>query len=732
MTQTPFQGGDFNPVRAADYTPALQYNYNLIERGMGRYDSQLRENDKTRVQNAENNARMLSQFSQTLGKVLKAQAEERRANDMAEGMNLYYTDGFNKEDADKFDQVEESLREEDIQLSAIGSKYTETDIFLDERFRRLSPNKQLGFTIAWAQDRATEYNPSMVESITSALDPTEYNRQLSNHRKDFYKQFAGINPAIINKYVFPEQRNSEKAAYRSWYAKRKDAITFERNEEASRALIQGLKSGDGSSLIKYSEKMQNDFGGSLGKAKNSGFEITKTAIDNGLLNADDISALGETYFTPKGSSKPVKIKDHFPGKMNELQEALYDRAKREYEMVEGKKTIGFVKDETALVDKYGEMLDNGEEITEDMVREDKRSLEEDYPGKKSSKLAYIESDLTLEAKTIEKYTEAAEDLADMGLLTKDRLAEFPWQVQRQLQDVAQLQTSANTQQKVYLEAIKDAVNIQAEALADGTRDPSARILVAQMQAQYMKRVQDLVAVDTPNPHAQAFNEIDAQFQARLKVKGFKTAKGFNIFDTPTAVYQNQLAANMKLQTYTNYLTSMGADALNSPGAFFDGAALTTARKGYGKAGWTEPPLAKWLGDKLGIDPLTALNIQVDAWNENNPDFQVERFELTPSYEALENNVTPEGKILINQDKTLDSVSRGWGTTGVENTELVYDYETLNAVAEETGISFAHAATINDLGELNEDNESDWWKSVWKYSGGTDINALNNLKRPAFQ
>ena len=731
MTQTPFQGGDFNPVRSADYTPALQYNYGLVERGMDRYYSQLRENDRTRVKNAENNARMLSQFSQKLGKVITAKAEESRANDMAEGMNLYYTDGFNKEDADKFDQVEESLREEDIQLSAIGSKYTETDIFLDERFRRLSPNKQLGFTIAWAQDRANEYDPSTVEGITSALDPAEYNGQLSDYRKNFYKQFAGINPAIINKYVFPEQRNSEKAAYRSWYAGRKTFIENERKESSSRELIQGLKAGDGLSLIRYSEKMQHDFKG-LGKSKDSGFEITKTAVDNGVLNSDDIAALGETYFTPKGSDKPVKIKDHFPGKMNELQEALYDRAKREYEMVEGQKTIEFAKDETALIDKYGEMIDNGEEITEDMVREDKRSLEEDYPGKRSSKLAYIESDLTLEAKTIEKYTEAAEDLADMGLLTKDRLAEFPWQVQRQLQDVAQLQTSANTQQKVYLEAIKDAVNVQSRALPDGTRDPSARILVAQMQAQYMKRVQDLVSVDTPNPHEQAFNEINAQFQARLQVKGFKTANGFNIFDTPTAVYQNQTAANMKLQTHTSYLTSMGTDALNSPGAFFDGAALATAFKGYGKAGWTEPPLAKWLGDKLGIDPLTALNLQVDAWNENNPDFQVERFELTPSYEALENNVTPEGKILINQDKTLDSVSRGWGTTGVENTELVYDYETLSAVAEETGITFAQAATINDLGELNEDNEADWWKSVWKYSGGTDINALNNLKRPAFQ
>ena len=137
----------------------------------------------------------------------------------------------------------------------------------------------------------------------------------------------------------------------------------------------------------------------------------------------------------------------------------------------------------------------------------------------------------------------------------------------------------------------------------------------------MKRVQDLISVDTPNPHEQAFNEINAQFQARLQVKGFKTANGFNIFDTPTAVYQNQTAANMKLQTHTSYLTSMGTDALNSPGAFFDGAALATAFKGYGKAGWTEPPLAKWLGDKLGIDPLTALNLQVDAWNENNPDFQ---------------------------------------------------------------------------------------------------------------
>tara|TARA_Y100001973_G_scaffold74513_1_gene108782 strand:+ start:703 stop:2895 length:2193 start_codon:yes stop_codon:yes gene_type:complete len=730
MTQTPFKGGSFNPFRAANYVPALQSNYDLINRGFDRSDSQRLQNEQANVRNAENTAQILSQFSQKFGKLLEEQAKERKANQMAEGMELYYTEGFNKEEADRFDEVEKTLREEDIQLSAIGSK--QTDIFLDERFRNLSANKQLGFTIAWAQNRAAQYNPAMVEDITRTLDPVEYNRQLANYRKNFYKQFAGINPAIMNKYVFPEQRNSEKAAYGSWYASRKKAIEDERKETSSRELIQGLKTGDGLSLIRYAEKMQHDFGGSIGKSKDSGFEITKKAVDNGVLNADDIAALGDTWFTPKGSNKQVQIKKHFPGKMDELRVALYEREKREYTMAEGQKTIEFGKDEQALIDKYEKMLDNGEQITEDMVRQDKRSLEEDYPGKNSSKLAYIESDLTLEAKTLEKYTKAAEDLADMGLLTKDRLAEFPWQVQRKLQDVAQLQTSANTQQKVYLEAIKDAVNITAKPLPDGSRHPSARILVAQMQAQYMKRVQDLVSVDTPNPHEQAFNEINAQFQARLSVPGFKTAKGFNIFDKPAAVYQNQTAANIKIQTHTNYLTSMGTDALNSPGAFFDGAELSTAFKGYGKAGWNPPPLAEWLGDKLGVDPLTALNLQVDAWNKNNPDDKKERFELTPAYEALEKNVTPEGKILINQDKTLDSVSRGWGTTGVENVELVHDYETLNAVAEETGITFAQAATINDLGALDEDNATEWWKSVWKYSGGTDINALNNLKRPAFQ
>ena len=52
MTQTPFRGGDFNPVRAADYTPALQYKLDLINRGFDMSDSQRIQNEQANVKNA--------------------------------------------------------------------------------------------------------------------------------------------------------------------------------------------------------------------------------------------------------------------------------------------------------------------------------------------------------------------------------------------------------------------------------------------------------------------------------------------------------------------------------------------------------------------------------------------------------------------------------------------------------------------------------------------------------
>ena len=37
---------------------------------------------------------------------------------------------------------------------------------------------------------------------------------------NFFKEFGQMNPAILNKYVYPEQREKEQAAYNTWYTKR--------------------------------------------------------------------------------------------------------------------------------------------------------------------------------------------------------------------------------------------------------------------------------------------------------------------------------------------------------------------------------------------------------------------------------------------------------------------------------------------------------------------------------
>jgi hypothetical protein len=129
-------------------------------------------------------------------------------------------------------------------------------------------------------------------------------------------------------------------------------------------------------------------------------------------------------------------------------------------------------------------------------------------------------------------------------------------------------------------------------------------------------------------------------------------------------------------------------------------------------------------------------------------------EETESFKALNEKVQPEKRLLINKTNNPSRSVRAWGSTGEDNISIVPDGQgqELFDLAQETGGVFAeYAAALDILPRINlnditgmeeveleleeledEDLMLEYNKSIYKYSGGTNLEALNNTLRSDFK
>ena len=158
-------------------------------------------------------------------------------------------------------------------------------------------------------------------------------------------------------------------------------------------------------------------------------------------------------------------------------------------------------------------------------------------------------------------------------------------------------------------------------------------------------------------------------------------------------------------------------------------------KGYGTLGWTTSPRINYIAERLGVDSLTVMNRLLKA-------AKLPEIDETESYKALNEKVQADKRLLINVFNNPSRSVRAWGSTGEDNISIVKDGQKLFDMSKQTGASFAETAAALDilpkldLGNIeamydDEDLMIEYNKSIFKYSGGTDLEALNNTVRPDF-
>lgn len=722
-----FQGGTFDPVRQEDYVPALEQNIKLQERGFDRYYAQLRENNRIQADMAGETFKALSQLSSKFGKIVEANQKKQQEAEFAQGMSDYYKYGFPKDESDAFNKAEEEEVNRQAELNKIGTKVEkETGPWTAERFRKLSAHRQLGLVTAYVSEQSLLYNPLEVDGILDSTDPSDLEAKLNQYRNEQYKKLDGINPAIINKYFFTQQRKIEADLYAKFNAKRTGELKAQRLENYHLGFRDSVKTGEaGKGYLDYIKLSSGDHGGDRA-ARLQANAIVKREIAAGLLTADDITSIGNAELDHRGKGK-TKFKDIFQAEYQDMLDQLDAKVIEDYRKKKQLETVEFGNEEDTVIEELG---DN---FSEDTVEAQQDVLIRKY-GKRSDKLDLYKKEFSHEAKVKEDFTKAAEKLAEANQLTSERLQKFPYYVRRQFRDVAQEIDARHTANKLPLKAIEDAVKFKGKTLPNGNSHPSVGLKVSQLQSKYLNLVESLQIADVKDAENVAMTKVLTDFEKNPEINKL----GVYQIDQPKAVQETAVTASFKKIEIDSYLDAMGASALDSPEAFYSTEELIGLAKGYGTNGWTTTPRVNYIAERLGVDPLTAMNRMLKA--ADLPDI-----EETESFKALNEKVQAEKRLLINKTNNPSRSVRAWGSTGEDNISIVPDGQgqELFDLAQETGGIFAEYAAaldilprlnLNDITGMEEDEDLmlEYNKSIYKYSGGTNLEALNNTLRSDFK
>lgn len=265
----------FNPLQAPDQTGAMRQQLGDQLRWM-REDQQMVINDRQqfaaamdrRMRDNQNvkqrDLEALAGMSKTLTDTLLQIKKDKDQNDQEEGLLLYYQNGLPPDQVQQFEEGEQQLIEARDSTNAYADRLARNGAPPDvvEQVRGLSGWKRYGFMIGLAQDAGRKWSEFLDNALTTddstqvtlpdgrvitpagAQDKAELAAVTTVLRKQYLRAngLTGANPALLNKYLFPNMRDGEEPVIGRRYRGIITAKAQETIDEQDGILVTGLLS----------------------------------------------------------------------------------------------------------------------------------------------------------------------------------------------------------------------------------------------------------------------------------------------------------------------------------------------------------------------------------------------------------------------------------------------------------------------------------------------------------
>ena len=628
----PFQGGEFNQVQTTDYVPELQRGYEKYNRSVDRAEGFARQNDERLIKMAGQSWEALAELSGSLQKFVGQKVKEKQAADMAKGFNDYHIHGMRPSTIEAFKAEEKRIEDEDTDLSKIivdMDNEPESNIFVTERmYKTWSASRQLGFVKAWSQQQLTDYNPGLIPEIQNALDPAQRNAALTAYRQKFYERFEGMNPALVHEYVIKAAREKDKTAYNSWYTKVKETTEAARTEEASIKLDNSLQRGDGEAVLAAISTQEWRMGG-IDKAREWADKRVLALIKGNALgpdgkanSRDTLEDIITTEF--KGRDGGIHtLESLWPGLAKKWHKQMITTMKGDFEDAEAVKEVAAKTMEQRQLTILQDHLDKNGTLPDKLIDESIAAINETHGWYDPAKLKKMKQQSSLTAVQLRKSEKELEKLVKTGGLTEDKLAEFPYQLQRKWADVARLQTTAATTTNTHTKIIAQMIKSRDKLIPGGDSSGSGVALEALMRAKYHTLIAEGLDAEA------AFNKVRTDLEIQFEKKGFITKDGFDVFPPKTDVARRINNHTKEMGRRSKLLDAQGEAVINTPGAIYDKTELTAMESQFGPNFRPSKELLWWT-EKTGVNPLVIINGQRKA-------LDMKPLEDLPSFKFLDEN-----------------------------------------------------------------------------------------------
>lgn len=251
------QGQGFEPIRVPDITPLLRENNKVRMQEAEQFanariaDLQMEEQSlKYQALLEEETVQSLAQFSTTLSEAVVDAAEKRNEAEEQRGLMLAYTNGVDLNSSLEFDAQERALEESTGEIYGTANQFYQEGMPVDmvNEVKNLSGWAKYGYMRGLAEQGGSGYGnfymqaarelrvnvPGREEPINLLEANTAAERAYIKNiiAGQYMSQFRGMNPLLLNKYLFPKMKEWERA----------DDLEFAKNQQEA-----------------YEEKLELDF-----------------------------------------------------------------------------------------------------------------------------------------------------------------------------------------------------------------------------------------------------------------------------------------------------------------------------------------------------------------------------------------------------------------------------------------------------------------------------------------
>ena len=753
-----FQGGSFEAERSEDYVAPLINSYKEINEGMNNYWSQELSNYKNAAQDAGKDMMLLANMSGTLGDIFKQREDEKREEDIAKGYEWYYENGFSDEEVNAYREAKAGIVEDGIAIDEAAASWRSNggDIWTSEEFRKMNPAMKQGAVTAYARSRLAEYNPKGDPRLKGATTYEEYKAAEAVYNREFFRKFKGINPVLLQEEgIYEKQRDTQQDAYNAWTTGREEEIETQRKQIAQSNFVKCVNSkGGGSCFIQYVNErgpfVQN------GPARREAIEIAKNLADSGLMTDNMIKEMkaknDKNKFTSFADGKEYYYSDYFAADIVEIEQKKadfenekYRREKTGLEISHRNQTDALLKE---LTPEDGFTFEEGFK-QEDLDKFKNLKANQLSSGNYDGRIDTILREMNLDKNQLKASKEEALELAKKGLLTKDKLNTFPVLVASDgnLQNIANTIDAGNGQGKSNISLLETFINTELSVKGTFGEKQVARWA----KAEYAKKVEAYTG-KVDDPHGLAYQDVLNTLNDAVKTN----AEG----------KPHPLRKNNKWQMATNFgedFTKLKTEKLED---FTDiRNTIKTVPNAVNKTPMFSPEYLETFNDTFGSSagtiPQKAHTI-AEMHNAMYPEDQIDAFEVIQRQRELVNleRLTEPAFLKDYRDldpaevkkyelyKTPNSSVRINATSGKENINIIpYEKgELFKEIAEANGTTFSEYAAAmeilpkldidfgveNPFAQLDDYELLEYNKAVFKYSGGTNKEALANTVRKDFK